>query len=170
MLLSGAPPFYGRCDEGIRKGILKGSYEFPDRLFGDLDGYENNNTEQQTSRSSDGLVLDGIGSKDLITRLLEYEEVDRWSADEALEHPWLRSRKGTCGGSPGSLSSSNNSQQQSKGKKPKTESLQAVQDEKENIRPKPPSSPFNNKKEAAGGEDRGLKSGERGRILAMMNE
>merc|ERR1712194_543502 len=36
MLLSGAPPFYGKNDEAIKASIVHGEYQFPHELFRDV--------------------------------------------------------------------------------------------------------------------------------------
>lgn len=69
ILLSGIPPFNASSDSEMKKKILEGSY------------------------SMDGKVWDEVSeeAKDLIKELLTYDKDKRWSAEEALSHPWITS-------------------------------------------------------------------------------
>lgn len=67
ILLSGAPPFFGPDEDMLRERILKGKYVFPQELFCDV--------------SEDAL--------NFVSCLLAYEEEDRLTAIQALNHPWL---------------------------------------------------------------------------------
>jgi len=67
MLLSGAPPFYGRTDEAIKASIINGEYTFPHELFRDV--------------SPDAMAF--------VATLLSYNVEYRYTAEQALGHPWL---------------------------------------------------------------------------------
>eukprot|EP00549_Striatella_unipunctata_P000632 CAMPEP_0118690010 /NCGR_PEP_ID=MMETSP0800-20121206/9826_1 /TAXON_ID=210618 ORGANISM="Striatella unipunctata, Strain CCMP2910" /NCGR_SAMPLE_ID=MMETSP0800 /ASSEMBLY_ACC=CAM_ASM_000638 /LENGTH=552 /DNA_ID=CAMNT_0006587509 /DNA_START=405 /DNA_END=2063 /DNA_ORIENTATION=+ len=67
MLLSGAPPFYGKNDEAIKASIVQGEYSFPQELFRDV---------------SD----DAMG---FVSTLLSYNTEYRYTAEQALSNPWL---------------------------------------------------------------------------------
>jgi len=67
MLLSGAPPFYGKNDEAIKASIVQGEYTFPHELFRDV-------TDQ---------AMGFVGT--LLSYTIEY----RYTAAQALAHPWL---------------------------------------------------------------------------------
>ena len=67
MLLSGAPPFYGRNDEAIKASIVQGAYTFPHELFRDV--------------SDDAMAF--------VACLLSYSIEYRYTAEQALTHPWL---------------------------------------------------------------------------------
>jgi len=67
MLLSGAPPFYGRNDEAIKASIVNGEYTFPHELFRDV--------------SDEAMAF--------VSTLLSYNVEYRYTADQALTHPWL---------------------------------------------------------------------------------
>ena len=66
MMLSGQPPFKGENDEEIYQSIKKAKFNFDDEIW------------------------DGISSeaKDLIKNLLKKDINERYSAKEALRHPW----------------------------------------------------------------------------------
>lgn len=68
MLLSGAPPFYGRNDEAIKASIVQGEYQFPHELFRDV--------------SDDAMAF--------VSCLLSYSIEYRYTAEQALTHPWLK--------------------------------------------------------------------------------
>jgi len=68
ILLSGAPPFYGGNDEAIKASIARGTYTFPHELFRDV--------------SDDAL--------DFVSCLLSYSIEYRYTAEQALTHPWLK--------------------------------------------------------------------------------
>jgi serine/threonine protein kinase len=67
MLLSGAPPFYGKNDEAIKASIVQGEYSFPHELFRDV--------------SDDAM--------NFVSTLLSYNIEYRYTAAQALTHPWL---------------------------------------------------------------------------------
>jgi serine/threonine protein kinase len=67
MLLSGAPPFYGRNDEAIKASIVQGEYTFPHELFRDV--------------SDEAMAF--------VSTLLSYNIEYRYTAEQALTHPWL---------------------------------------------------------------------------------
>jgi len=67
MLLSGAPPFYGRTDEAIKASIVNGEYTFPHELFRDV--------------SDEAMAF--------VSTLLSYNTEYRYTADQALTHSWL---------------------------------------------------------------------------------
>ncbi|KAL7511110.1 hypothetical protein ACHAXN_008808 [Cyclotella atomus] len=68
MLLSGAPPFYGKNDEAIKASIVQGEYQFPHELFRDV--------------SDDAMAF--------VSCLLSYSIEYRYTAEQALTHPWLK--------------------------------------------------------------------------------
>mmetsp|Transcript_40404 Transcript_40404/g.86026 ORF Transcript_40404/g.86026 Transcript_40404/m.86026 type:complete len:442 (+) Transcript_40404:525-1850(+) len=68
MLLSGAPPFYGKNDEAIKASIVHGEYQFPHELFRDV--------------SDDAMAF--------VSCLLSYSIEYRYTAEQALTHPWLK--------------------------------------------------------------------------------
>lgn len=67
MLLSGAPPFYGKNDEAIKGSIVQGEYTFPHELFRDV--------------SDEAMAF--------VSTLLSYNIEYRYTAEQALTHPWL---------------------------------------------------------------------------------
>jgi len=67
MLLSGAPPFYGKNDEAIKASIVQGEYTFPHELFRDV--------------SDEAMAF--------VSTLLSYNIEYRYTAAQALTHPWL---------------------------------------------------------------------------------
>lgn len=67
MLLSGAPPFYGKNDDAIKVSIVRGEYSFPPELFQDV--------------SEDAMSF--------VSTLLSYNTEYRTTAVQALHHPWL---------------------------------------------------------------------------------
>ena len=69
MLLSGAPPFYGKNDEAIKSSIVQGEYTFPHELFRDV--------------SDEAMAF--------VSTLLSYNTEYRYTAQQALTHPWLAS-------------------------------------------------------------------------------
>jgi len=71
MLLSGAPPFYGKNDEAIKASIVQGEYTFPHELFRDV--------------SDEAMAF--------VSTLLSYNIEYRYTAEQALTHPWL---SGNC--------------------------------------------------------------------------
>lgn len=69
MLLSGAPPFYGKNDEAIKASIVQGDFTFPHELFRDV--------------SEDAMAF--------VSTLLQYNIDYRYTAEQALTHSWLAS-------------------------------------------------------------------------------
>jgi len=69
MLLSGAPPFYGKNDEAIKASIVQGEYTFPSELFRDV-------------------THEAMG---FVSSLLSYNIEYRFTANQALDHIWLKS-------------------------------------------------------------------------------
>jgi calcium-dependent protein kinase len=67
ILLVGYPPFRGNSQKELLANIVKGQYSL---------------TGSEWSRVS-------IEAKDLISKLLELDTKKRYSADEALKHPWM---------------------------------------------------------------------------------
>lgn len=67
MLLSGAPPFYGKNDEAIKASIIQGEYTFPHELFRDV--------------ADEAMTF--------VSTLLSYNIEYRYTAEQALTHPWL---------------------------------------------------------------------------------
>jgi len=74
MLVSGVPPFWGRSDKQIRNRILQGDYSFPRRQF------------QHVSPLA----------MDLIRHLLQVDTEKRYTASDALAHPWIRQVTKDC--------------------------------------------------------------------------
>jgi len=68
ILLSGTPPFSDQRKEPLRKQILTANYVFYPQLFGSV----------------------SEAAKDLISKLLKAKPTERLSADEIMEHPWLK--------------------------------------------------------------------------------
>lgn len=71
ILLSGSPPFDGETDPDIEKAILKGDFKFKGRVW-------------------DAVTDDAM---DFIQDLLTYDPIDRPTAAQALQHPWLQSNR-----------------------------------------------------------------------------
>lgn len=67
ILLSGKPPFSGRNDEQILNNVKKGTYSL--------------STAEWEPISPE--------AKDLVSNLLQYDQSKRFSAEQALNHPWL---------------------------------------------------------------------------------
>ena len=67
ILLSAAPPFYGKTDAEMNRRIKQGQYKFPDKYWSHI------------SQSA----------KDFICRLLTVDPTRRMSALEALQHDWV---------------------------------------------------------------------------------
>ncbi|OII71297.1 calcium calmodulin dependent protein kinase [Cryptosporidium ubiquitum] len=68
ILLAGYPPFGGQTDQEILKKVEKGKYTF--------------DSPEWKSVSE--------GAKDLIKQMLQYDSQRRISAQQALEHPWIK--------------------------------------------------------------------------------
>ncbi|KAF4677960.1 hypothetical protein FOL47_008064 [Perkinsus chesapeaki] len=73
ILLCGYPPFYGDNDNEILTRVRRGKYTFPDADWKDI--------------SDD--------AKDLIRKLLTYDEGNRWTAEQALNHRWIQTMAAT---------------------------------------------------------------------------
>ena len=67
ILLSAAPPFYGKTDAEMNRRIKQGFYRFPDKYWSHISG----------------------AAKDLIGRLLTVDPARRMTAAEALQHDWV---------------------------------------------------------------------------------
>lgn len=72
ILLAGYPPFNGEDDSDIFDRIREGTFDFPREVW--------------SSKSSE--------SKDFIKCLLKMNPDNRYSAKEALRHPWIRKNGG----------------------------------------------------------------------------
>ncbi|KAF4686915.1 hypothetical protein FOZ60_004682 [Perkinsus olseni] len=73
ILLCGYPPFYADNDTDILKRVRRGKYTFPDEDWKDI--------------SDD--------AKDLIRKLLTYDQGNRWTAEQALKHRWIQTMAAT---------------------------------------------------------------------------
>ncbi|KAJ1692446.1 hypothetical protein LUZ63_009144 [Rhynchospora breviuscula] len=73
MMLSGRAPFDGESAADIFEAVLRGNLRFPTRIFGSVSSM----------------------AKDLLRRMISRDVTRRFSAEQALEHPWIVS----CGGS-----------------------------------------------------------------------
>ena len=69
MMLSGYPPFDGNSDSEIIQSVRESKYDFSEKVW------------EHVSWSA----------KDLVSKLLEVDPKARLSAEEALNHPWLKS-------------------------------------------------------------------------------
>ena len=67
ILLSAAPPFYGKTDAEMNRRIKQGVYKFPDKYWAHISS----------------------AAKDFIGRLLTVDPTRRMSAGEALQHDWI---------------------------------------------------------------------------------
>lgn len=67
-LLSGFAPFDASTDEEVLEVVYDGHFDFDDVEWDSV----------------------SVLAKDFITQLLQYDEVERPSAEQALQHPWLR--------------------------------------------------------------------------------
>lgn len=67
ILLSAAPPFYGKTDVEMNRRIKAGQYRFPDKYWASI----------------------SVSAKDFISRLLTVDPTRRMSASEALQHDWM---------------------------------------------------------------------------------
>eukprot|EP00244_Chara_vulgaris_P008186 TRINITY_DN3136_c0_g1_i1.p1 TRINITY_DN3136_c0_g1~~TRINITY_DN3136_c0_g1_i1.p1 ORF type:complete len:546 (-),score=136.52 TRINITY_DN3136_c0_g1_i1:674-2311(-) len=68
ILLSGVPPFWAETEQGIFDAVLKGDIDF---------------SSQPWPSISDS-------AKDLIKKMLNNDPKARWTAQQALSHPWMR--------------------------------------------------------------------------------
>ena len=68
ILLSGSPPFNGKTDKEIMENVAKANYSF--------------NADEWKKASN--LV------KDFIRKMLEIDPIKRYSAEEALNDPWMK--------------------------------------------------------------------------------
>jgi calcium-dependent protein kinase len=68
ILLTGRPPFDGNDDDEILENVKKGVYD----------------------NSSYPFPLLSVHAKDLISKLLQYDPKKRYSAEQAIEHPWFK--------------------------------------------------------------------------------
>ena len=67
--MSGIPPFNGHSDDEIYDRIEEGVFDFDHEAWDDI----------------------SESAMDFISKLLTYEEDERPSASEALQHPWIDS-------------------------------------------------------------------------------
>jgi serine/threonine protein kinase len=74
MVLSGTVPFYGATAPEIFKAVLRGALRFPPRAFASV----------------------SPEAKDLLRRMLCRDVSRRFSAEQALRHPWIVSRGGNA--------------------------------------------------------------------------
>eukprot|EP01125_Pyxidicula_operculata_P012399 TRINITY_DN4070_c0_g1_i2.p1 TRINITY_DN4070_c0_g1~~TRINITY_DN4070_c0_g1_i2.p1 ORF type:complete len:331 (+),score=62.65 TRINITY_DN4070_c0_g1_i2:49-993(+) len=74
ILLAGYPPFFADSDTALFEKIMNADYDFEDECWDDV---------------SDA-------AKDFITHLLVKDPLDRYTADQALSHPWLVSIRTWC--------------------------------------------------------------------------
>ncbi|KAJ0963750.1 hypothetical protein J5N97_028872 [Dioscorea zingiberensis] len=72
-MLGGVPPFYGETAAEIFEAVRWGSLRFPSRVFRGVSS----------------------GAKDLLRRMICKEVSRRFSAEQVLRHPWIKSRGGT---------------------------------------------------------------------------
>lgn len=70
ILLSGRPPFDGNDDKEIVNSVRIGTYSLSGREWKHVSG----------------------DAKDLIKKMLTYEVSHRISADQALNHPWIKKK------------------------------------------------------------------------------
>ena len=68
ILLSGTPPFNGRNDKVIMENVAKGSFSFS---------------------SSEWKNVSNL-AKDFITKMLELDTSKRYSAEQAINDPWMK--------------------------------------------------------------------------------
>ena len=70
ILLCGFPPFYGDTIPEMFEQIMAGSYDFPSEYWGSI----------------------SAAAKDFVSKLLLVDVKKRLTAEEALAHPWLKSK------------------------------------------------------------------------------
>lgn len=68
ILLCGFPPFYAEDDDETFDQIVSGEFDFPEPYWGKI---------------SDS-------AKDLIRKLLVVDPIKRFTAEQTLNHPWIR--------------------------------------------------------------------------------
>ena len=68
ILLSGLPPFNGRNDTEIISSIKKGVFNFKNKVWNDISSL----------------------AKDLVENLIKYDPKERLTAQQALQHPWIK--------------------------------------------------------------------------------
>lgn len=68
VLLSGSPPFNGRSDKIIMENVAKGNYSFDSSEWKDVSNL----------------------AKDFIRKLLEMDPSKRYSAEQAINDPWMK--------------------------------------------------------------------------------
>uniref|UniRef100_A0A0G4IFX6 Calcium-dependent protein kinase 1 n=1 Tax=Chromera velia CCMP2878 TaxID=1169474 RepID=A0A0G4IFX6_9ALVE len=78
ILLCGYPPFHGDSDKEILTKVKKGKYSFNEADWKDISG----------------------DAKDLIQKLLTYEPKERTTAEQALNHPWIKSNAASASDVP----------------------------------------------------------------------
>lgn len=69
ILLAGYPPFYAENDTALFEKIMNAEYDFDDECWEDVSDL----------------------AKDFIRHLLVKDPKDRYTAEQAMEHPWLKS-------------------------------------------------------------------------------
>lgn len=69
ILLAGYPPFYAEDDTALFEKIMNAEYDFDDECWDDVSDL----------------------AKDFISHLLVKDPKERYTAEEALKHPWLKS-------------------------------------------------------------------------------
>lgn len=67
-MLSGSPPFNGRSDKIIMENVAKGNYSFDSSEWKDVSNL----------------------AKDFIRKLLEMDPSKRYSAEQAINDPWMK--------------------------------------------------------------------------------
>jgi calcium-dependent protein kinase len=71
ILLSGSPPFDGTTDDDIMKAVKKTKFSFSAKVWDEI----------------------SPEAKDLISKMIKYPPESRLSAQEAFNHPWIKSKK-----------------------------------------------------------------------------
>lgn len=72
ILLCGFPPFYAEDDDEAFDQIIAGVFEYPDPYWTEI----------------------SMEAKDLINHLLVVDSASRYTAKQALQHPWISSTTG----------------------------------------------------------------------------
>ncbi|XP_077973204.1 MAP kinase-interacting serine/threonine-protein kinase 1-like isoform X2 [Styela clava] len=83
IMLSGRPPFVGSCGEDCGWDVGEACRTCQDTLFASIKSGEYSFPDEQWSDVSDE-------AKDLISHLLVRDRLARYSANEILEHPWIK--------------------------------------------------------------------------------
>ncbi len=77
ILLYGVPPFGGNTDDEIIENVISGKFFFPDEI------------RRHSSSKSCNKNKVSPEAKDLIRKLINKNVEERYSAQQALDHPWL---------------------------------------------------------------------------------